>query len=166
MNQTITKQMLCLSLHSKNESGYIRFEIEPFYADKKRLPDLAKDIDVCDTQILLRNSVFKEGLAFSILLSLFCRSSAEDKERDMAQLIYPHIYEGNTVLLTDAEKYEFKPHRQFLEELPLPSLNEDQVYDDESFKQTLAERILTHLPISEELCHAEDEEQKHYSRPQ
>jgi len=34
----------------------------------------------------------------------------------------------------------------------LPSMDEDQVYPDEDIKLTLAERILAHLTISEELC--------------
>jgi len=150
--------MLCLSFHYKDQSGYIRFESEPYYSRLNRLRHTSKDIDIVDKGLLLRDAVFKESLAFSILLSLLVgKSYPNGKERDLAQIVYPHMSQGNTVIRIDEEKYEFKPHRQFLEELPLPSLDKDQVYPDEGFKQVLAERILTHLPISEELCMHESE---------
>ncbi len=151
------KQMLYLSIHGHNQQPYIRFEIEPYYARLKRRIDTEQDIDMFDNRILLRDTELKERLGLWLILCLLVQYKFPDrKDRSWSCVVYPHFRGKQAVLRTDTETYQYMPEREYCGELLLESLDMDLEAENTPYKQTLAERVLTYLPISEELCMQED----------
>lgn len=143
--------MLCVSLQKKQDTSKIRFEIEPYYRRKNRIICSVKEISSYNTKILLRDSELKKNLGYSIALSLLIPIETDDGFKNFSVIAYPHLHGKIPVIRTDEEFYQYKKERTFCEEIILPNNDADNIPKD--YMITLAEKVLTHLPISEELCH-------------
>jgi len=167
MNQSIEKKMLCLSVNQSQTDPSINIEIGPYYAYGHRWVASVKELEIFDKKILLRDTEFKEDLAFRIILHLFVENRITlIYQKPCSMMIYPHL-KGNQEIIAIGVQVPFDtPRRECVETLPIAGIGWDYLMDDNHFKQTLAEKILINLPISENLCHIEDEKQKYFSRPQ
>jgi len=165
MNQSIEKKMLCLSVNQSQAEPSINIESSPYYAYGHRWVASVKQLEVFDKEILLRDTEFKKDLAFRIILHLFVENKITlIYQKPCSMMIYPHL-KGNQEIIAIGLQVPFDtPKRKCVKKLPIAGIGWDYLMDDEDFKQTLAENILTHLPISKELCYIEDNEKSYYSR--
>lgn len=150
------KYMLRLTLQGLKHNPCIAFDLKPFYRYKDRLPEFNETLPGFDTALLLRNQAFKERLGFFSLLSLVSEESGEQylRGKPCGLVIFPDYRNFEYVLSRGLQPYDIRDEDVPCGSLPIDDLNKDALLDDIPFQVIVAEKILKHLPISEELCKA------------
>ncbi len=145
------KQMLCLSVHSRDCDPFIRFEREDYYFDPERQIYTERMTDGRAHHFLVEDDAFLEKVGFSVALGIFSRRALCDGHgQSWALFLYPHERHGREVLRMDEEPYTVKPERLFCEDLALPGIDMGRAHSDEDLKRLIARTVLDYLPLDVE----------------
>lgn len=146
--------MLSVSVQSIERNPYLLFEIEPYYRRSTRNIYTIRYLETFDKQILLRDNAFKKDYGNCLIFCLFARGGYySDRNLFGKSLVfYPHMHGKREVLRMDMEQYIHRPRRVQCDRIDLDKTNLDKQVENVSLHMMIMEKVLVHLPVSEELC--------------
>ena len=137
------KQMLVLSLDDIEDDPILKLEMEPHYAYSNLYFLTHKEIPLVEINSVVNDFDFCYRIGFSLFsLSLIPNFSPQ------SALISIQDYNGVSGFRIDGEKYVYEGRRKFIKNIALPSMHEDEIYDNDRLLQAVGKTIVeTLLPL-------------------
>jgi len=148
------KQMMCFRFCKKDSQPTVVLEKELYSKRVNRRIFTHREINIYDKNVLLRDLELKEWLGYWLLLGHTYDEAYKEKEQICAHYVYPHFRNKTNYLRIDQGIYHTSKNRTPYHTFSLPD-DTDALLTNEDFKQTLAEKVINAIPISETLCRME-----------
>lgn len=149
--------MLCLSTQKRDAGIVICPALYEYYPYKQRWVCTSKVLNNCSSNLLLEDAEFIDDLTYKILLHLpepDTRKTWRFKKECL--LLYPSNRNGRNIIAFGNQAFSEKNLIENYEEIFIDMKLLEGIFFNSSFKNVLAHKILTYLPISEDLCLIDD----------